>query len=274
MKRGRGWLKVVGMGLLTGGCYRLPELEYPGTPVASRRLAALPSQGVVWVYDLSGKKIVDEEATARAKRNVDDSINYRVRRYGGHSFSAAAVADLEHLKAFRQWSREVMLGIVKERMADAPRIHQNVGEFRFSQRLGSWRRPLDADFVLVTAIFDGHNTFGRVAGVTLVLAASPVSGGAIASFGGLAARRAITCAVHLESARIVWCNMDSELEFDLTQRLGAQQEVDKLLEPMLSEGRSVPNEPSPPPSTSARIEPAGDVAPPPPPPPPEPERRL
>jgi len=253
----RGWLALASMGFVVTGCVATPAMNYPGTQVASSRLAALPSEGVVWNYDFYGQRTVDSAAELKAKQNFDDSITYRVRRHGGRSFWAASVVGLGHARAFRSWVVDTLAEIMEERLAASKQQHETVGDFRFSHSLESWRSPLDADFVLVTLFLDGHNTAGRLLAVGV-------------GSGHLAAQRAIACAVHLRSARVVWCNFDPAVNRDLMQRRGAQEEVDLLLGEMLSEGQMAPNEPPPARSDAARLAQADDVPPPPPPPPPVP----
>jgi len=62
--------------------------------------------------------------------------------------------------------------------------------------------------------------------------------------GPLAVPDAIVCVVHLETARIVWCNFKGTKE-DLTLRAGAQADVDSLLEEMLVAGDGAPIDPPP-----------------------------
>ena len=255
----RGWLGLLGLGFALVGCVITPEMQYPRTRVVSRRVAVLPSEGMVWIYDFYGDRTLDRAGSLKAKQNIDDSLTYRVRRYGGRSFSAASIEGLDDARAFRSWAVDTLTEVMGERLAVSEQRHASVGDFRFSKGLDSWRAPLDADFVLVTLFIDGHDTAGRSLAVA-------VGGG----YG--AARRAIACAVHLQSGRLVWCNLDSSVGGDLMLRRGAQAEVDRLLGKMLSEGRTAPSEPPPAHSTSARIAPATDVPPPPPPstPPPPP----
>jgi len=103
MVGGGGWLGLAAMGLTLAGCIGTPAMQYPGTPVVARRLAALPSEGIAWNYDFYGTKTVDQAREVMVKRNLDDSITYRVRRHGGRSFRAASVERLEHAQAFRSW---------------------------------------------------------------------------------------------------------------------------------------------------------------------------
>jgi hypothetical protein len=257
---GNRWPILVGIAFLVSGCVTTWTLQYPGTQVVSRRLAAFPSEGIVWHWDFYGNRTADEKSALETRQALDEAINYRLRRHGGHSFGADAIAGLEHAQEFRSWSVDTLVQIHTEHFSDAEGTHDNVGDFRFSKSLESWRAPLDADFVLITFFLDGHDTKGRAIAVA-------VSGGYHA------ARRAISCAVHLHSGRVVWGNLEDKIKGDLRSRWGAQQEVDLLLGDMLSRGEAAASEPPPASSTIARLPPADDVAPPPlfpPPPPPTP----
>jgi len=252
-----GWRKkLAGLGLLglvATGCINGPEMQYPETQVASRRLAALPTEALAWTYDFYGTRTLDQKRSLEIKRNIDDSITYRVRRRGGRSFTAASIEELPHAQAFRGWAVDTLTEIVNERVTYSNAKHESVGDWRFPHRLSSWRSRLDADFVLITLFLDGHNTAGRAVAVAV--------GG-----GSMAARRAIGRVVHLQSSRVVWCNLD-DMTQELDQRFGAQEEVDRLLDEMLSQGEKAPLEAPPARSSAARIAPAADVPPPPPPPP-------
>lgn len=244
---GRGLLALtLAVGL--AGCISTTVMKYPGVEVASRRLAAFPSEGIVWSWDFYGKRTADEKGGIETRKNLDDSINYRLRRHGGRSFDAASIDGLEHARAFRSWAVDTLTALIAQRFSDAEKPHLDVGDFRFPESLESWREPLDADFVLVTFFLDGHDTQGRAIAVAI-------------AGGYRAARRAISCAVHLQSGRVVWCNFDVAMKGDLKQRWGAQQEVDLLLGEMLSEGETVASEPPPPRSTATRLTPAADVTP-------------
>jgi hypothetical protein len=229
-------------------------VQYPGPQVVSRRLAALPSEGLAWNWDFYGKRTIDEPGGSEARQNIDDSITYRVRRHGGHSFRAASIEGLEHAQAFRSWAVDTLAALIVERVSDAEPPRVRYADLRFSESLESWRAPLDADFVLITFFLDGRDTQGRAFAVAV--------GG-----GYRAAQRAISCAVHLQRARIVWCNFDAKVKNNLRQRWSAQQEVDLLLGDMLGQGDIAATD-APPTSTVARLPPADDVPPPPPPPPP------
>jgi len=252
-----GWLPAAVLGF-TLACTETPALQYPQTPVVSRRVAAWPS-------DVLGRKDADPERIAKTRQNLDESITYRVHRHGGRSFEAASVEGLEHSRAFRRWTSESLRQIVAELQGSSRSHHANVGDYRFSHNLDSWRAPLDADFVLVTLVLDGPGS-----GVSPVLAAGALGG----ALGGLLAysmaqqtRRVISCVVHLRDSRIVWCNFDASALNDLTVRSGAQQEVDGLLDEMLRNGDTAPREAPPPVTTTPRIAAAADVPPPPAPPP-------
>lgn len=251
---GRGWFKLLGLGFMVAGCVSTPAMQYPGTQIASRRLAVLPSEVVEWGFDFYGKETVDKADTQKAKQNIDDSITYRVRRKGGRSFGAASVEGLDHVQAFNSWAVDTLTEVMVERLALAERNHATVGDFQFPNSLESWRSALDADFVLFTLFLDGRDTVRR----------------ALALRSAKTARRAIACVVHLQSGRVVWCNFDKSMTANLMERWGAQKEVDLLLSEMLNQGETAASEPPPTPSTAARLVPADDAPPPPPPPGPPP----
>ena len=78
--------------------------------------------------------------------------------------------------------------------------------------------------------------------------------------GRVAARRAIVCVVHLETARIVWCNFNT-MGSALMHRAGAQAEIDSLLDEMLVSGDAAPVEPPPAGPSPDRATPAEDPGP-------------
>lgn len=248
--RGRAWLRTLGVSALAlAGC-ATPAMQYPGIEVVPQRLAAFPSDGVEWTYDFSGTRMVDREGSVTAQKNVDDSINYRLRRRGGHSFRADALDRVEQGRAFYGWVIDAMSEIMAERLGLSKQRHTTVGDWRFSGGLESWRGPLDADFVLVSMFIDGHNTPGRALAVSL-------------AGGWRAAQRAIFCVVHLESGRIVWCNFDGAINRDLRMRAQAQEEVDWELEKTLLVRAAAPTARPPRAAGVTSIAPIGDSPPPP-----------
>jgi hypothetical protein len=259
MHAARGWFSLAGLAFSLSGCLT-SAMQYPGIDVTSKRVAAMPSEGVVWDCDFYGKETVAAEDTLKAKQNIDDSINYRVRRAGGRSFGPASVGLLDGAQAFRSWAVDTLSEIMLERIEPSARKHATVGDFRFPNDLESWRSLLDADFVLFTTFILGRETMGRALAV-----GSPTP-----------AQRAIACVVHLHSRRVVWCQFDDLMSNNLLVREGAQKEVDRLIGEMLLKGQTVASEPPPARATSARVMPAADVpaAPPSLPPPPGPEVPL
>ena len=249
---GRRWTWTLWATLAVAGC-TTPEMRVASVSVASRRIAALPTEGVVFDYDFQGHKTVSSTDTVIAKKNFDDAINYRLRQHGGRAFRAAAIGDLPHATPFHLWFVSSLKEIRDERLGRAHDTHETVGDWKFSSSLGSWRAVLDADYVLVSQFIDGRNTIGRELMAHLV--AGPVT-----------IPDAIACLVHLETARVVWCsyqNTMTKMKSDLTFRADAQAQVDSLLGEMLLAGDVAPVEPPPIGSPSTRATPAEDPGPPP-----------
>ncbi|HLK93395.1 MAG TPA: hypothetical protein VKZ18_26115 [Polyangia bacterium] len=222
--------------LAAAGCGGTPLMYLPGTTVASRRLAAFPSDGIYWTFYADGKMKVAREGSVTARANVDESIAYRVQQHGGQVFRAPALENLPYAPAFHEWAFDSLVEIMDERRGRAHRKHGSVGDWVFRTSLARWRTELNADYVLVSAFSDGHNTPQRQIGL--------VFGGGLRAL-----RPAITCAVQLQTGRIVWCNFFQDFQGgDLLGRAGAQELADGLLEPMLRAGDGAPLEPPPPPA--------------------------
>jgi hypothetical protein len=202
------------------GC-ATPAMRDPSVKVVPERLAAVPTEGVVWEFDSNGKRTISEQGTVAAIKNLDESISYRLWLQGGHSIGTDAFEGFKWAVPFREWSRRMMREIMSERLGHANTKHESVTEWRYGPALASWRDRLGADFLLVSLFLDGRNTTGR--NVLVVL------GG-----GTLAARRAMACIVRLEDGRVVWCNL-IEFRWLLEQRAGAQGLADSLLKELLGE---------------------------------------
>jgi hypothetical protein len=246
---GLRWTCMLWAILAVAGC-ATPEMRVASVSVASRRVAALPSEGVVFDYDFQGRKIINSSDTLIARRNFDDAINDLLRQHGGRAFPAAALGGLPHAFPFHLWFVSSLKEIRDERLGRAHETHETVGDWKFSSSLGSWRAVLDADYILVSQFIDGRNTTGRELAAHLL--GGPVT-----------VPDAIACLVHLETARIVWCNYQNTTTSDLTVRADAEAQVDSLLGEMLMAGDMAPVEPPPIGSASTRPTPAEDPGPPP-----------
>jgi hypothetical protein len=202
------------------GC-ATPAMRDPTVKVVSRRLVAAPTDGVVWQWDASDKATVSADGTVTAMRNVDDSINYRLRETGGRAFDRASFDAFKWAAPFREWSERTLSEIMAERLGHAKVKHDSVSAWRYGPALAEWRDRWAADFMLISMFVDGRNTAGRTLLVTM--------GG-----GYLAVQRAIACAVQLADGRVVWCNMVT-FASDLQQRDGAQVLADQLLLEVLAD---------------------------------------
>ncbi|MEP6652596.1 MAG: hypothetical protein ABJA82_04520 [Myxococcales bacterium] len=203
---------------LAGGC-ATPAMRVPGVQVVPSRVVALPTDGVVWEWDFSGNRVVSEQHTVEAVRNVDNSIDRRLRPLGGRSVAAETLDGLPSVSLFHDWATRMLKEIMAERLGRARSTHESVAEWRYSKELTTWRDELKADFVLVSMFMDGRNTAGRSLAVMF-------AGGA------LAARRAITCVVRLQDGRVVWCNL-IDFQHPLDEPGGAQLFVHTLLDDLL-----------------------------------------
>jgi hypothetical protein len=215
-----------------GACGPAIVMNPAGAEINPKRLAAIPSSGVEFEFDAYGKRTLDKAATDAALASVDTSINYRVSASGGRFFRDQVLANLDGYLAFRHWS-ELVLGDVMMaalgRLRDPP---QSVDHWHYRYDLQSWKAPLAADHVLITLFVDGHDSTGRAIAVAL--------GG-----GWTAAHRAVTCVVRLQDGRLVWCNIDRNIQ-QVTERDDAQRVVDGLLVEMLATaGQAPPAAPSP-----------------------------
>jgi len=244
--------------LVAAGC-ATQEVRVDYVPVVSRRVAALPAEGAVLDYDLlGGSPTPNPTDTVTAKKYLDDAINYRLRQHQGRAFDAAAIDGLPHAYPFHIWVKASLNEIRDWSLGRAKETHETVADWKFSSSLGAWRTALDADFILVSLFNYGRNP-PYVSPAFLV-------GGVPALATEVAIRTArtdtdvIACVVHLETSRVVWCNVKC-MKGDVTLREGAQTDVDALLEEMLRAGDGAPAEPPPTGTLTARATPAPDPGP-------------
>jgi hypothetical protein len=216
VRRGRHELSILTLIVAGTGCATLPAMSDPSVQIVPGRLAAFPSYGGSFLLGFAGPTFQGDQSVD-ARKNVDDAINYRLARSGGHSFLPGTVAALEHATEFFHWSHRMLSDVTLERVGSREREHRHrsVADWRFPRNLASWRTTLSADFVLVSMFYEGTDTVARAA----------MPGFA----GGKAARRAISCVVQLDDGRVVWCQLVERFYSDLGSRAGAQELVDKLL---------------------------------------------
>ena len=217
-------------------CTTGPELRDPHVRIAAPRLAALPTQGQVFVVGPRGRKISDEELSGAVLRNVNDSINYRLQQHGGRSFGSAATARLDHFSEFYHWSWAAMNEIMAERLGNAPAIHRSVADWRFPRDITSWRPALNAEFVLVSFIFyadPGTGLHGPRVDLERSMATDSLS---LTGAGS----RAIACVVALDGGYMVWCNFIPNNSVRMQERSAAQSAVDVLLDDMLKLADAAP----------------------------------
>lgn len=229
---------LIVVGLAMGAC-ATPALQAPDVRVTSRRLVAFPSSALVWTLDASDQRIIDEDASALAAKNIDYAVEQRLRRYGGRLVTSKEVNALSNGVAFYRWSQRALKEIITEQVhSGMVAQHKTVGDWTYTSNISGWRSALDADFVLVSLFLEGHNTTGRSLAVGF-------------AGGTLAAERAIACAVHLRTGMIAWCDFQPKLVGDLSTHAGAQYQIDQMLSKMLLTGESVRSEPPPPPPPPA-----------------------
>ena len=216
---------AVALAALSLACATGPALRDLQARIAPARLAALPTQVDAFTWGPGGRHVGDHELTEIVRRNVDDSINYRLLPQGGRMFASAATARLDQFAAFYHWSWRAMHEIMAERLGQEPATHRSVAEWRFAGSISSWQPMLKADFVLVSFVLYG--TRGRDFGA----AAADVERSVAAEGSGLtgSGSRAIACIVALNDGRVVWCNFIPNNSVAMEERPAAQSAVDVLL---------------------------------------------
>ena len=224
-------------------CATRPELRDPQWRIAAKRLAALPTQGRIFVVGPKAGSDADEELSSTVRQNVDDSINYRVHQHGGRAFGSAATAQLEHFTDFYHWSWGAMHEIMAERLGNVPAAHESVSEWRFPRDLRSWRTVLNSDFVIVSFILYVYRppeihfrTPAMAFGELMEQSKDPPDSMSLTGGGS----RAIACVVELDRGHIVWCNFIPNNSVNMQERPAAQAAVDLLLVDMLKLADSTP----------------------------------
>jgi hypothetical protein len=167
----------------------------------------------------------DHELTEIVKRNVDDSINYRLLPQGGHAFASAATARLEQFAEFFHWSWRAMHEIMAERLGQEPATHRSVAEWRFPRDITSWQTALNADFVLVSFVLYGTRGHDPEPAWMDVERSTAAEGAGLTGSGS----RAIACIVALNDGRVVWCNFIPNNSVTMEARSAAQSAVDVML---------------------------------------------
>ncbi len=192
-----------------------------GARIPSSRLAAMPAIGETFEFGADGTLNPRDDMAALAAQSINDAINYRLHVNGARMFTWDAVNKLPNAHDFVEWSAHSMDEIILELLGKSQQDHASVAEFRYRADLGTWRRSLAADYLLISYFINGYDTRERLRSWTTA---------------EHAARRALACIVDLSDGRIVWCRFtDAATDFVLS-RDGAQLVVDRLLEAMLARG--------------------------------------
>jgi hypothetical protein len=267
MGRRLSWTRLFGVILVGSGCATSGTPATSG-PIVSRRLAALPADGVVGDCQSDAPHapmIVNPRATVIAEKTFDDSVNYRVSQHGGRAFRAAAIDGLPHAYPFHLWVHSTLREIMR---------YGSASDLKFSSSLGAWRTVLDADFILVSLFSDNHSSLGLGCGETPAYLGGGLVGELVVQLASLPLEKResgasanwslpqgeIACVIHLETSRIVWCK-GRRLNDDLSVRFAVQTGVDSLLNEMLVAGDGAPLEPPPAGPPLARATPVEDPGP-------------
>jgi hypothetical protein len=185
------------------------------------RLVAMPVLGATFVYGLDGKFIPRNDLAERADQSINDSINYRLRAHGARMFTWDVIEKLPNARDFVTWSSNSMQQIMAEYLGKANQSHGSVSDFRYAQDLGTWRRVLAGDYLLMTFFVNGYDTPERAGSW---------------STSERAARRALACVVDLSDGRIAWCRFTDAQTNNALARDDAQEVVDRLLDKLLARG--------------------------------------
>jgi hypothetical protein len=192
-----------------------------GARIPSTRLAGMPAIGQTFSLDVDGALLPSDGMAARAEQSINDSINYQLHLHGARMFSWDAVRKLPNAQDFVEWSARSMEQIILELIGKSYQEHGSVAEFRYRGDLGTWRRILAADDLLISYFINGYDTRARATSWTV---------------SEHAARRALACIVDLSDGRIVWCRFTDATTDAVLSRDGAQAVVDRLLDAMLARG--------------------------------------
>jgi hypothetical protein len=227
--RGRLAMTVAALVTLSLACVTGPALRDPQARIAPARLAALPTQVDAFTWGAQGQRVGDHELTETVRRNVDDSINYRLLQHGGRTFASAATARLDQFAAFYHWSWRAMHEIMAERSGQQPTTHRSVAEWKFPREITSWQSALKADFVLVSFVLYGTRGADFCSDRSVPFCGTAAEGSGLTGSGS----RAIACIVALNDGRVVWCNFIPNNSVAMQERPAAQSAVDVLLGDLL-----------------------------------------
>lgn len=212
----RGWVRMLVAAAAVAGCG--PTMNI-GARFPSSRLVAMPAIGATFAFGLDGEFTPRNALGAQAAQSMDDSINYRLRAHGARAFTWDVIEKLPNARDFVEWSARSMQEIMLEYLGKSNYTHGNVSEFRYPQDLGTWRRSLAGDYLLIAYFINGYDTPERAGSWTT---------------SERAARRALACVVDLSDGRMAWCRFTDAQTDNMASRDDAQEVVDRLLDKMLT----------------------------------------
>jgi len=219
----RSTLAVFGLAMVlvwaAATCAPAFVLRLPGTPRDCRRIAAGPAVVSVFDFDASSGLKPRADWTYDATRNVDDAVAARITRSGGRPFVAPDVAHTDVTSDdFRHWVSGALQEIAGTIAGTKSSGRQSVGDWRFPQRLTTWRAALGKDFVVALLFLDAYE-----------LAAPAGTGSSSSSSHYDAAQTGIACLVDLNDGRIVECETSTRHFGDLRTAESARDAVDDVV---------------------------------------------
>jgi hypothetical protein len=194
-------------------------LRTPDAPKDCGRIAAGPAVVSVFEFDPSGGLKPRSDWTYDAGQNVDAALAARVKHGGGRTFVAADVAHTDVTSDdFRHWASKTLQEIAAAIAKNQAPVHQSVSDWRFPERLTTWRAALGSDFALVLLFVDAYEPAGT----------GPSSSASTSSRYD-PAQTGIACLVDFHDSRIVACGMSPRRFDDLRTGESARAAVDDLV---------------------------------------------
>jgi hypothetical protein len=139
-----------------------------------------------------------------------------VKGGGGRTFVADDVAHTDvSADDFRHWASRALQEIAGKVAGTRPSPNRSVADWRFPERLTTWRAALGKDFALVVLLVDAYET-------------GPTDAASAASAHTETTQTGVACLVSLEDGRLVRCETSPRKFGDLRSRDAARAAVGEL----------------------------------------------
>jgi len=207
------------------GCGPAIAMRVSDVHIAPKRVAVMQADVILKRLDASSQLTFMPDWSQEAADNVNAALKDYAAWLGAPIFRCPNGKDvLVPCDVFREWSNQALIEISRASAGDDSLRKKSVSDWRFPRGMDSWRKPLNANFVLVTAIRGSYETPG--------MSALQLSGAWMLH----SKQTAIACVLDLRDGRIIRCETRVTQNADLLSPKGAQALVDGLLDRLFCKG--------------------------------------